>query len=47
MRRSMGVHKRDILISCYGYIGVVAADGVIRQSGKSQSLYESDQVVGA
>jgi hypothetical protein len=43
----MHVHKRDILISCYGYIGVVATDGVIRQTEKSssQSLYERDQVL--
>lgn len=27
----MHVHKGDILISCYGYIGVVAADGAICQ----------------
>jgi hypothetical protein len=45
----MHVHKRDILISCYGHIGVVAADGVIRQTGESssQSLYKRDQVLGA
>ena len=43
----MHVHKRDILISCYGYIGVVAADGVIRQTGKRQLLYERDQDLGA
>ena len=41
----MHVHKRDILISCYGYIGVVAADGVIvRQTGKSQLLYELNEI---
>ncbi len=43
----MHIHKRDILISCYGYIGVAAADGVIRQTGKSQSLKERDQILGA